>query len=91
MRVKSTVDLTGEHYVFAEELVRSGRYASVSAVIQQGIDLLKQRMEDQVLEGKALRQVLSRRSSGNFVGADEMDIRLNKMFSDKRRAHGVSC
>ena len=91
VRVKSSVPLTDEQYAFAKELVRSGRYASVSAVIQQGIDLLKQRMQDEVLESKALRQVPSRRRSGNFVGADEMDVRLNKMISDKRRAHGVSC
>ena len=90
MRVESAIPLTGEQHAFAEELVRSGRYASVSAVIQQGIDLLKQRLEDEDLERKALRQVLSRRRSGNFVGAGEMDARLNKMISDKRRKYGVS-
>ena len=90
MRVRSAVPLTTEQHAFAEELVRSGRYASVSAVIQQGIDLLKQHMEDEDLERKVVRQLLCRRQSGNFVGADEMDARLNKMISDKRREYGVS-
>lgn len=90
MRVKSAVRLTGEQHALAEELVRSGRYASVTAVIQHGIDLLKHRMEVEALERDALRQVLSRRLSGKFVGADEMDARLNEMISCKRRVYGVS-
>lgn len=90
MRVKSAVRLTGEQHALAEELVRSGRYASVTAVIQHGIDQLKHRMEVEALERKALRQVLSRRLSGKFVGADEMDARLNEMISCKRRVYGVS-
>jgi len=46
MTVKSSISLTDEQHSFAKELVEAGRYLSVSAVLQQGIDLLRQRMQD---------------------------------------------
>ena len=90
MTVKSSISLTDEQHAFARALVAAGRYASVSAVIQQGIEQLRQRLEVEDLERRALYEILSRRRSGEFVGAEEMDERLTRMLADKRRAHGVS-
>ncbi len=90
MTVKSLISLTDEQHAFAKALVDTGRYASVSAVIQQGINLLRQRWDVEDLERRALYEVLSRRRAGEFVRAKETDERLNRMISDKRRAHGVS-
>ena len=41
--------LEDEHHVFAKALVDTGRYASVSAVIQQGIKLLRQCLDVEYL------------------------------------------
>ena len=90
MTVKSSISLTDEQHAFARLLVDTGRYASVSAVVQQGIEQLRQRLEDEDLERRALYEILSRRRSGEFVGAEEMDERLSRMLADKRRVHGVS-
>ena len=90
MTVKSSISLTEEQHAFARALVAAGRFTSVSAVVQHGIDLLKQRMDVEDLERQALREVLSRRRSGEFVTADAMDARLGRMIADKRRSHGVS-
>ena len=90
MTVKSSISLTDEQHAFAKSLVDDGRYASVSAVIQQGIHLLRQRLDVEDLERRALCEVLSRRRAGEFVGAEEMDDRLTRMIGRKRRAHGVS-
>ena len=90
MTVKSSISITDEHYAFAKALVDTGRYASVSAVFQQGINLLRQRLDAEDLERRALYEVLSRRRAGEFVGAEEMDDRLSRMLAEKRRAHGVS-
>ena len=90
MTVKSSISLTDEQHAFARALVDSGRYASVSAVIQQGIEQLRQRLEVEDLERRARYEILSRRRSGVFVGAEEMDKRLRRMLAAKRRAHGVS-
>ena len=90
MTVKSSISLTDEQHAFARALVEAGRYSSVSAVLQQGVDLLRQRMDAEELETAALRELLSRRREGEFVGAERMDARLGRMIADKRRAHGPS-
>ena len=87
--VKSSISLTDEQHAFARALVDAGRYSSLSAVLQQGADLLRQRMDAEELETAALRELLSRRRKGRFVGAEGMDARLAGMIADKRRAHGL--
>ena len=41
-------------------------------------------------EIEALRELVSHRLQGELVSADEMDARLERMFANKRRAHGRS-
>ena len=89
MTVKSSISLTDEQHAFARALVEGGRYASLSAVLQQGVDLLRQRMDAEELEHAALRELLSRRRNGGFVDAKRMDTRLTGMIAAKRRAHGI--
>ena len=52
---------------FAKELVEAGRYSSVSAVLQQGIDLLRQRMQDEDLQRAELKALLDQRAACVFV------------------------
>ena len=89
MTVKSSISLTDEQHAFARALVEAGRYASLSAVLQQGVDLLRQRMDAEEVETAALRALLARRREGEFVDAEGMDARLKAMIADKRRAHGL--
>ena len=89
MTVKSSISLTDEQHAFARALVEAGRYSSLSAVLQQGIDLLRQRTDAEELETVALRELLSRRRRGEFIGAEAMDARLAGLVADKRRAHGL--
>jgi antitoxin ParD1/3/4 len=89
MTVKSSISLTDEQYSFVRELVEAGRYSSVSAVLQQGIDLLRQRMQDEDLQRAALKALLNQRSAGVFVSGAEMDKSIARMISEKRRAHAV--
>jgi antitoxin ParD1/3/4 len=88
--VKSSISLTDEQHAFAKALVEAGHYPNVSAVLQRGVDLLRQRVEAEGPETAALRTLLSRRREGAFVGAEGMDTRLAGMIGDKRRAHGLS-
>ena len=90
MTVKSSISLTDEQHAFAWALVEAGRYSSLSAVLQRGIELLRQRTDAEALEIEALRRLVSRREKGEFVSPDEMDVRLERMFAEKRRAHGLS-
>ncbi len=85
MTVKISISLTDEQHAFAHTLVETGRYASLSAVVQHGLDLVRQHTDAEMLETEALRELLSRRCRGEFVSADEMDVRLARMFAEKRR------
>ncbi len=89
MTIKSSISLTDEQHAFAKELVEAGRYSSVSAVLQQGIDLLRQRMQDEDLQRLALKALLDQRSAGAFVTGAQMDTSISRMFIEKRRAHAV--
>ena len=89
MTVKSSISLTDEQHRFAKELVDAGRYSSVSAVLQQGIDLLRQRMQDDDLHRAALKALLDQRSAGAFVSGTQMDKTIARMITERRRAHAV--
>lgn len=89
MTVKSSISLNDDQHAFAKTLVESGRFPSVSAVLQQGIELLRERMEDQALERAALAEILGKRRSGPFLSATRMESRLSRMIDKKRRAHAV--
>lgn len=90
MTVKSSISLTDQQDAFARELVRQGRYASVSAVVQQGLDLLRQQTEGRETEMDALRALVEQRRAGTFVPADRMRDRIAGMVERKRRAHGLA-
>jgi hypothetical protein len=57
--------------------------------MQQGIELLRGKIEDEALERAALAEVLGSRRSGPFLSSQKMDRRLSKMIAKKRRAHAV--
>ena len=45
MSVKASISLTDSQEAFARTLVAEGRYASLSAVLQQGLELLRHQTE----------------------------------------------
>ena len=89
MTVKSSISLTDEQHSFAKELVEAGRYSSVSALLQQGIALMRQRMQDEDLQRAALKALLDQRAAGAVVSGTQMDKAIARMIAEKRRAHAV--
>jgi antitoxin ParD1/3/4 len=89
MTVKSSISLTDSQDAFARELVEQGRYPSVSAVLQQGLEMLRLRTEGEELEVAALRKLVSARREGEFIGGAAMKDRISAIANKKRRAHGV--
>lgn len=87
MTVKSSISLTDEQYAFARDLVESGRFASVSSVLQQGVELLRTRVEREALETAALAEILAARRAGRFISGEEMDGRIEAMLARKRALH----
>ena len=89
MTVKSSISLTDEQHSFVKELVEAGRYSSLSAVLQQGIALLRQRIQDDDLHRTALKALLDQRSAGAFVSGTQMNKNIARMITEKRHAHAV--
>ena len=76
MVVKSSVSLREDQYAFAKALVDAGRFPSVSAVLQQGLDLLQRQDADAQAHRAALQALLQQRANGSFVSADQLRTRL---------------
>jgi antitoxin ParD1/3/4 len=89
MSVKASISLSDQQDAFARELVRQGRYASLSAVIQRGLELLREETEAKELELAALRALLADRAVGDFVTVAAGRASTEAMIAAKRRAHGL--
>ena len=89
MTVKSSIALTDEQDAFARQLVERGRFPSVSAALQQGLELLRQRFENDALEREALRTLLIERQRGKFLSSDDMMDAIAGAATRKRSEHGV--
>lgn len=72
----SSISLRDDQHAFARALVDDGRYPSVSAVVQQGPDLLHRQEADMQADRVALRALLAERALGPFVSGDELRSRL---------------
>ena len=76
MAIKSSVSLREDQHAFAKALVEAGRFPSVSAVLQQGLDLLQQQDADTQAERAALQALLQQRANGAFISADQLRAKL---------------
>jgi len=90
MTVKTSISLRDSTEAFARDLVDSGQFASLSAVVQQGLELLRQKTEAEATEAAALRALLSARAEGPFMPAREMQKGISAMLAEKRRVHGLA-
>lgn len=85
MSVKASISLTEAQDAYARQLVREGRFSSVSAVIQQGLELLRKEGETEA----ALRRLLAQRQAGPMVDLEAGQARTQKMIARKRRQCGL--
>jgi antitoxin ParD1/3/4 len=65
--------------------VAQGHYPSLSAVLQHGLEI----MREQSQTTDALRELLARRKSGNFVSLAEGRDRTKDMIARKRAERGL--
>ena len=84
MTVKPTVSLTDQAYKFAKSLVARGKFASLSAVVQHGVQLVEREEETHQARLDAIRADLTQRAAQSSISADDMETRL----ADWRAARG---
>ena len=89
MSIKASISLTEQQNDFARALVANGRYASLSAVLQHGLDLLRHETELKESETNALKQLLSTREAGPFISLAEGEVATQTMIAQKKKQLGV--
>ena len=89
MSVKASVSITDQQDAFARQLVADGQYASVSAVVQRGLELVRSEKEREAAELAALRAFFAARAEGAFVTAEEGRRRTEDMIAARPRADTV--
>ena len=86
MTVKPTISLTDQAHEFARSLVDQGKFASLSAVVQHGLQLIKREEEEHHVRIDAIRADLDRRAETPSMSTKEMDEQLAIWRMERRSA-----
>ncbi len=89
MSVKASVSISKQQDAFARRLVDEGRYASLSAVVQRGLELVREETELKQAELDALKVLLKERAEGEFVSIDDGRGATAALIEKKKAARGL--
>lgn len=89
MTVKSSVSLSDDQHSFARNLVEQGRFTSLSAVLQLGVELLRQEIADESLDRAALAELLVERAAQRIVDMRKMADQLATHPNRGTRRDGI--
>jgi antitoxin ParD1/3/4 len=89
MSVKASVSISDQQEMFARQLVEEGRYSSLSAVVQRGLELVREETELRDAELAALRALISERMAGEFVTMEEGRRRTEELIAARKAFHGL--
>ncbi|MVA18507.1 type II toxin-antitoxin system ParD family antitoxin [Agrobacterium vitis] len=89
MSVKASVSISDQQDKFARKLVEDGRYSSLSAVVQRGLELLREETEMKEAEVQALRALIDERSKGPLLNAEESSRTIQQMIAAKKSFYGL--
>lgn len=89
MSVKASVSISDQQDSFARKLVEEGRYASLSAVVQRGLELVREETEMKEAELAALKALIEERMKGEFVTAEESHRRIEAMIEANKKFYGL--
>ena len=87
MTVKTSISLTDAQEAYARKLVEEGRYSSLSAVLLQGLEMLRLKTEAKEAETAALRAFFEERAKGPFISMEESDAVIDAMLKRKREQY----
>ncbi|MCV3767036.1 type II toxin-antitoxin system ParD family antitoxin [Rhizobium sp. TRM95796] len=89
MAVKASVSISEQQEKFARRLVAEGRYASLSAVVQKGLELLREEAEQKEADLVALRALIAEREADEFLDLEQSDRQIEKMIAAKKASYGL--
>ncbi len=86
MTFKTSISLTDSQKEFALKLVESGKFPSLSAVLQHGLENFRTEHERHEAEITALRSLLDERMRGKSISMAEGRKRTRRMIAEKKAA-----
>jgi antitoxin ParD1/3/4 len=89
MSVKASVSISEQQELLARRLVEEGRFSSISAVVQYGLELVREETEQKDADLTALRALLAERQAGEFLDMEESDRHLEELIAQKRAEYGL--
>jgi antitoxin ParD1/3/4 len=89
MSVKASVSISEQQETFARKLVEDGRYSSLSAVVQRGLEMLREETETKEAELEALKALIAKRRAGPFLSREESRQQIEAMIAEKKAFHGL--
>lgn len=89
MSIKASVSISRQQDLFARKLVEEGRFASLSAVIQRGLELLREETEIKDAELAALKALIYDRMNGEFLTTEESNKQIEAMVARKKAKLGL--
>ncbi|MBP1843206.1 antitoxin ParD1/3/4 [Rhizobium petrolearium] len=89
MSVKASVSISDQQDLFARKLVEEGRFSSLSAVVQRGLELVREETELKDAELAALKKLIDDRMDDEFVTIEESDKQIAAMIAEKKAALGL--
>lgn len=89
MTVKASVSLSPQQAEFARKLVEDGHFPSLAAVVERGLDLVREETEMREEDVEALRSLVERRRQGRFLSEEESRVQIEEMIARKKVEYGL--
>ncbi|MGV8936606.1 MAG: ribbon-helix-helix domain-containing protein [Allorhizobium sp.] len=89
MSVKASVSLSAQQEEFARKLVEDGHYSSLSAVVERGLELVREEKEMKENDVAALKALIEQRMKGEFLSAEESHVRIEAMIAANKKYYGL--
>lgn len=89
MAVKASVSISEQQDEYARRLVEDGRYSSLSAVVQRGLELVREETEMKDAELVAMRALIAERMDGEFLSREESRQHLEDIIAETKKSYGL--
>ncbi|MCM2473534.1 type II toxin-antitoxin system ParD family antitoxin [Rhizobium sp. CG5] len=89
MSVKASVSLSPQQEELARKLVEEGHYSSLAAVVQRGLELVREETEMREEDVEALQALIEERRKGKFLTAEESSAQIEAMIARVKASYGL--
>ena len=89
MSVKASVSLSPQQEELARKLVEDGHFPNLTAVVERGLELVREETAMREEDQEALRALLLRRMEGPFLTEEESRVQIEEMIAEVKSSYGL--